>query len=197
MIQSPISALILASTSPYRKSLLERLGLPFDTVSPDVDETPEDEETPESLALRLAVAKSTAISNKYKDSAVIGSDQVATFDGHILGKPGTSDAAFRQLRLMSGHDCYFHTALSVQQVSTGFSESVLVSTRVGFRELSDQEIQRYLEKEFALDCAGAFKSEGLGISLTRYMTTDDATALIGLPLIATARLLRACGFDLP
>ena len=187
--------LILASTSRYRRELLERLRLPFDVVSPEVDETALPGEAPAPLAERLALAKAHAVAAMHPGAVVIGSDQVCALDGQALGKPGDHDRATRQLRLLSGQAAVFHTAVSVVQASTGFEQSALAAVRVRFRELSDQDIDRYLHLDQPYDCAGSAKCETLGITLLEAIESDDPTALIGLPLIHTARLLRRAGID--
>lgn len=186
--------LILASTSAYRRALLERLGLPFDTARPDVDETPLPDESPAALAVRLARAKAEAVAAG--DAWTIGSDQVAELDGRPLGKPGTPENAVAQLRAMSGHEVRFHTALCLAGPD-GRRLAHLDLTVVRFRTLHADEIARYVERERPLDCAGSFKCEGLGIALFEAIDNHDPTALIGLPLIATARLLREAGFAVP
>ncbi|PTN54464.1 Maf family protein [Stenotrophomonas panacihumi] len=185
--------LILASTSPYRRELLTRLGLPFETARPETDETPAPGEAPPTLAARLARAKALALATP--DAWVIGSDQVAELDGAPLGKPGTFAAAQAQLSSMSGRRVRFHTAVCVAGPD-GLHETVDL-TEVHFRPLSAEEIDRYLHAESPLDCAGSFKCEGLGISLFEAIDNRDPTALVGLPLIATARLLREAGFRIP
>ena len=187
--------LLLASTSRYRRELLQRLGLPFECVPPQVDESPSPGEPPAALASRLAAAKAAAVSASHPDAWVIGSDQVADLDGHVLGKPGDFDTASAQLRAMSGREVAFHTALCV--AGPGFREHAVDTTRVRLRELDDGEIARYLRAEPAFDCAGSFKAEGLGIALFDAIDSRDPTALVGLPLIATARLLRKAGFVIP
>ena len=187
--------LLLASTSPYRRELLQRLRLPFECVPPRVDETPSPGESPATLAARLAEAKAAAVHALHPDAWVIGSDQVADLDGRVLGKPGNFESAVAQLRAMSGREVAFHTALCV--VGPGFRESAVDTTVVRMRDLGDDEIARYLQAEPAFDCAGSFKAEGLGIALFEAMDSRDPTALVGLPLIATARLLRVAGFSVP
>jgi septum formation protein len=188
--------LILASTSAYRRALLERLGLPFATVRPEVDESPRPGEHPQTLAVRLARAKAEAVAATAGPAWVIGSDQVAELDGRALGKPGTTDNAIAQLRSMSGHEVRFLTALCLAGPDGRRFEALDVTT-VHFRALGDDEIARYVERERPLDCAGSFKSEGLGIALFEAIDNRDPTALIGLPMIATARLLREAGFAVP
>lgn len=188
--------LILASTSIYRRELLERLRLPFDTARPEVDESPNPDESPIALAERLAVAKAGVIAERQPAAFVIGSDQVAELDGKPLGKPGTRDGALAQLGAMSGRAVHFRTAVCVRHGEQA-SRLAIDTTTVRFRTLSFAEIERYVDAEQPLDCAGSFKSEGLGITLFDAIETHDPTALIGLPLIATARLLRESGFVLP
>ena len=191
------SSIVLASGSRYRRELLERLGLPFETWSPDIDETPLPAEPPRETAVRLARAKAQAGSRRYPSAWIIGSDQVADLDGRPIGKPGSLENARRQLRDLSGHSVLFHTALCVWNARVERRHERLVTTEVAFRRLTDAEIDRYLAREPAIDCAGSAKSEGLGISLLSRMAGEDPTALVGLPLIALAALLRAEGFDIP
>jgi septum formation protein len=192
---TPRPSLILGSTSRYRRELLERLRLPFELRSPEVDETPRDGEAPAALALRLALAKAHAVAAQAPDAVVIGSDQVADLDGTPVGKPGTHERAVAQLQSMRGKSIVFQTAVAVVRRQTGFEASALVPVRVRFRELSDDEIEHYLRAEQPYDCAGSAKSEGLGITLLAAIESDDPTALIGLPLIRTAELLRQAGID--
>ena len=194
---SPQRALVLGSTSPYRRELLQRLRLEFSVLSPDVDETPQPGEAPRQLALRLALAKARAVSAQQPHAVVIGSDQVADLAGQPLGKPGTHERAAAQLRQMSGHSVVFQTAVAVVCQATGFEQVDLAAVNVRFRTLTDAEIERYLRAEQPYDCAGSAKSEGLGISLLDAIDSDDPTALIGLPLIRTCRMLRAAGLVLP
>lgn len=188
--------LILASTSPYRRELLSRLGLPFEVVAPGVDETPLPDEPPQALARRLALAKAMAVANTHPHAVVVGSDQVADLNGIPLGKPGNHERATQQLQAMRGNTVVFQTALAVVCVSSGFSEVDLAAVEVKFRDLSDAEIEHYLRQEQPYDCAGSAKSEGLGIALLAHIHNDDPTALIGLPLIRTSRMLRAAGVPL-
>ena len=188
--------LILASTSRYRRELLQRLRLPFDVAAPGTDEAALPGEPPQALARRLAAAKATAIASHMPGAWVIGSDQVAELDGIALGKPGTRDAAVSQLASMSGREVVFRTAVSVVH-GDGRAFHAEDATIVRFRGLDDAEIGRYVDAEQPFDCAGSFKSEGLGIALFEAIETQDPTALIGLPLIATARLLRQAGYALP
>jgi len=188
-------ALVLASTSAYRRELLARLGLPFETVRPEVDETPRAGEPPDALALRLAAAKARAVAALHPGARVIGSDQVADFDGRPLGKPGGREAAIAQLAAMSGRAVAFRTAVAV--ASGDGVATALDTTLVRFRALAAAEIERYVDAEQPFDCAGSFKSEGLGITLFDAIEGTDPTALVGLPLIATSRLLRDTGLALP
>ena len=191
------TSIVLASSSRYRRELLQRLGLPFETWAPEVDEAPLPAEPPRETAIRLARLKAEAGARKFPKAWVIGSDQVADLDGRPIGKPGTFENARRQLRDVSGHSVLFHTALCVWNARMERRHERLVTTEVGFRRLSDSEIDRYLEREHALDCAGSAKSEGLGVSLLSRLHGEDPTALVGLPLIALASMLRAEGFDVP
>lgn len=193
----PVRALVLGSTSPYRRELLARLRLPFQTAAPHVDETPRPGEAPAALAARLARAKADDVAARYPEALVIGSDQVAELDGQPLGKPGSHERAVAQLRAMSGRTVYFHTALALVCRATGWVAEDMARVEVRLRVLSDAEIERYLQAERPYDCAGSAKSEGLGIALLEAIVSDDPTALIGLPLIRTARWLRAAGVELP
>lgn len=199
MHQSPPTKrpLILGSTSRYRRELLERLQLPFNTVAPDVDETRQPGESPRDLALRLALAKARAVARQHPQAVVIGSDQVADLAGAPLGKPGTHERAVQQLRQMRGQTVIFQTAVAVVCEATGFQAVDLAPVEVQFRDLSDAEIERYLLAEQPYDCAGSAKSEGLGIALLDRIANDDPTALIGLPLIRTCQMLRSAGLVLP
>jgi septum formation protein len=188
--------LILGSTSRYRKELLSRLRIPFETAAPDVDETPHSNESPKDLALRLALAKAHAVALKYPEAIVIGSDQVADLEGIPLGKPGNHTNAILQLQRMRGKTVIFQTALSVVCIATGYERTDLAQVRVKFRDLSDAEIETYLRAEEPYDCAGSAKSEGLGIALLDAIDNDDPSALIGLPLIKTCQMLREAGVKL-
>ena len=199
MHQSPplSRTLVLGSTSRYRRELLQRLGLPFTVAAPEVDESPLQGEAPRTLALRLALAKARAVAAQHPEAVVIGSDQVADLHGHPLGKPGTHERASAQLQRMSGETVIFQTAVAVACAATGFEQVDLAPVEVRFRTLSNEEIERYLRIEQPYDCAGSAKSEGLGISLLDAILSDDPTALVGLPLIRTCRMLRAAGLTLP
>jgi septum formation protein len=189
-------ALVLGSTSRYRRELLQRLNIPFDVAAPDVDETPLAGETPLALAQRLALAKAHAVAAQFPAAVVIGSDQVADLHGEPLGKPGTHARAVAQLRRMRGHTVVFQTGVAVVCHATGFVQQDVAQVSVVFRDLSDDEIENYLLAEQPYDCAGSAKSEGLGIALLERIDNDDPTALIGLPLIRTARMIRAAGVRL-
>lgn len=195
--------LILASSSPYRRALLERLRAPFDVSVPALDETPRPGEAPAATALRLAQAKARAVAGREQASGgdpapllVIGSDQVATFDGLQIGKPGTHEKALEQLRAMRGRVVEFHSALCLFDPIRDVAQTEDVVTRVRFRDLPDAELDAYLRLETPYDVAGSAKSEGLGIALLESIDSDDPTALVGLPLIALTRMLRAAGYPL-
>jgi len=192
---TPRPRLILASTSRYRRELLERLRLPFEAIAPDVDETPQPGEAPAALAQRLALAKAQAVALKHPDAVVIGSDQVADLDGTSIGKPGTHERAVAQLRSMRGRSVVFHTAVAVLRNDRAFAGAACVPVTVKVRHLADAEIEHYLRTEQPYDCAGSAKAETLGIALLDAIESDDPTALIGLPLIRTCALLRAAGMD--
>lgn len=185
--------LILASSSPYRKEMLQRLGIPFECISPNIDETPFPGENPAQLALRLSEEKARAIAISHPDAVIIGSDQVATLDGKPIGKPGSFERAKLQLQEMSGNTVQFHSALCV--LSHDHFEIDDIITYCTFRSLSDAEIEAYLQREKPYDTAGSAKAEGLGIALMDNMRSDDPTAIIGLPLIALARMLRSVGLN--
>ena len=189
-------SVVLGSTSRYRRELLERLRIPFTVSAPGVDETPLPGETPQALARRLALAKARAVAAMHPDAVVIGSDQVADLAGQPLGKPGEHARALQQLRQMRGQTVIFQTALAVVCLASGYEQVDLAEVRVVFRDLSDDEIEAYLRAEQPYDCAGSAKSEGLGIALLESIDNDDPTALIGLPLIRTARMLRQAGVKL-
>ena len=189
--------LVLASTSPYRRELLQRLQLPFEVAAPEVDESALPGEAPEATALRLAESKARAVASAFPGALIIGSDQVAAVGDERFGKPGTRANARIQLRAMSGREIVFHTGLCLLDAASGAVQTRCVDIHVGFRELANAEIESYLDKEDALNCAGSAKSEGLGISLLSYLRGDDPNALIGLPLIALCDMLRKAGLALP
>jgi septum formation protein len=187
--------LILASTSRYRRELLQRLRLPFEIVAPGVDETARPGEAPAALAARLALSKAEAVASRHPDAVVIGSDQVADLDGEAIGKPLDHERARRQLGRMSGRTVTFQTAVSVVRRETGFASTLLAPVRVSFRELDAAQIEYYLRAEQPYDCAGSARSEALGIALLSSIESDDPTTLVGLPLIRTCALLREAGID--
>ena len=191
-----MSDLILASSSKYRQMLLDRLQFPFTTSSPAVDEQPRPGEAAEALACRLAQAKAMHISQTNPRAVVIGADQVLALNHQLFGKPGTFEQAVKQLLDLQGQRACFYTALCVRQQSTEFEHISVNLTWVKYRSLSRVEIENYLAKEPATDCAGAFKSEGLGITLAESIESDDPTALIGLPLITLSKQLQACGLGI-
>ena len=193
----PVSRLILASTSVYRRQLLTRLGVPYTVASPAVDESPLADEMPQAMSERLAYAKAAAVASLYSGAWVIGSDQVAERDGVVLGKPGDHANAVAQLRAASGRTMRFHTAVCLSCMAADAALLHHDITEVAFRVLDEDTIERYLRAERPYDCAGSFKSEGLGIALFDSIHSDDPTALIGLPLIALARMLREAGFSVP
>lgn len=189
--------LVLASTSIYRRDLLARLQIPFETASPDVDEAALPGESPVATAQRLSLAKAKAVAQAFPDALIIGSDQVAYLGEQCFGKPYTRERAVEQLRTMRGRTVIFHTGLCLYNSASGRVQLAGVPTEVGFRQLSDEEIERYLDKEQPYHCAGSARSEGLGIALLDRMRGDDPNALIGLPLIALCTMLRAEGVPLP
>lgn len=192
----PTRQLVLGSTSAYRRQLLERLRISFVVAAPDVDETPLVGEAPRHLAERLALAKARAVAQSFPNAVVIGSDQVADLNGQPLGKPGNHERAVKQLHLMRGQTVVFQTAVSVVCLESGFEDTQVAAVQVTFRDLDDGEIENYLRLEQPYDCAGSAKSEGLGIALLSAIESDDPTALIGLPLIRTCRMIQAAGIDL-
>jgi septum formation protein len=200
MSSPPLSAsgrpVVLGSTSVYRRELMSRLRIAFEVAAPEVDETPQAAETPAALARRLALAKARAVAVRYPQAAVIGSDQVVDLDGEPLGKPGNHERAVQQLQRMRGRTVTFQTAVAVVCQASGFERLDLAEVRVRFRDLSDAEIEAYLRAETPYDCAGSARSEGLGIALLEAIDSDDPTALVGLPLIRTCRMLRAAGVRL-
>lgn len=189
--------LILASTSRYRKALLEKLGLPFQCASPEVDESPLPGESAQALVARLAHAKASAIANQWDQGLIIGSDQVCVCDGKILGKPGTVDKAVAQLMAAQGHSVTFYTGLCVLDAASGQAHQLVEPFTVHFRTLDEKAIRRYVEAELPLDCAGSFKCEGMGIVLFKTLEGRDPNALIGLPLIGLVELLERHGLNLP
>lgn len=195
--QTPKLRLILASTSLFRRELLSRLQIPFEAVPPVADETALPNEAPAVTAERLALSKAQAVAVQFPDALIIGSDQIAYWANQCFGKPGNRQNAIAQLRFMKGKEVVFHTGLCLLNAATGRTQVCGVPTIVRFRDLSDREIERYLDREDALNCAGSAKSEGLGITLLDYLRGDDPTALIGLPLIALSRMLRAEGVSMP
>ena len=185
--------LVLASTSPYRKELLQRLGLAFEVIAPHADERPLSGEDASDTALRLAQLKAQSVRSAHRDALIIGSDQVATSDGRLLGKPGDHANAVRQLRSLSGKRADFLTAVALLDAANGSLQTRVVPCRVHFRSLDEKRIERYLEREKPYDCAGSAKVEGLGIALIARIETDDPTSLIGLPLIALTEMLERAG----
>ena len=185
--------LVLASTSPFRRELLGRLGLAFETAAPDVDETPVAGEAPRQLVIRLAEAKARAVASRFPSSLIIGSDQVACIDGAVLGKPGSRDRAIAQLQRASGRTVEFFTGLCVLDAATGEARTIAEPFRVHFRLLTDEQIAHYVDREAPFNCAGSFKSEGLGIALFRRLEGDDPNALVGLPLIRLTDMLDQAG----
>ena len=194
MTSPSLPQIVLASTSPFRRELLGRLGFPFETAAPDTDESPLPGESPEALALRLSEAKAKAVADRYPGTLIIGSDQVAVLDGRIYGKPGSHERAVEQLRAMRGRSVNFYTGLCLYNAASGTARTVGIPTLVTFRDLSNEEIERYLLREQPYNCAGSAKSEGLGIAIIARMEGTDPNALIGLPLIALCDLLRAEGY---
>ncbi|MGE9550407.1 Maf family protein [Erwinia amylovora] len=187
--------LVLASTSPFRKSLLEKLGLPFITAAPEVDETAQPDENATDLVMRLAAAKARALADKFPRHCIIGSDQVCVIDGKITGKPHTEEKACEQLSLASGHSVIFYTGLALFDSRNNNMQVICEPYSVDFRQLSAQEIINYVRKEQPLNCAGSFKSEGLGITLFDRLSGRDPNTLVGLPLIALCEMLRVAGSD--
>ena len=185
--------LVLASTSPFRRELLSRLGMPFETTNPQTDESPLPGESPEATAVRLSEAKARAVAHIFPDALIIGSDQVAVLDGNVYGKPGSHEKAVSQLRTMRGKTVNFFTGLCLLDSKTGAAQTRGIPTLVSFRDLSDDEIENYLRRERPYNCAGSAKSEGLGIAIIARMQGDDPNALIGLPLIALCDLLADAG----
>lgn len=191
-----IDKLVLASTSPYRKALLEKLHVSFETAAPEVDETPQPNESPEQLVARLAEAKAKSLADRFPGALIIGSDQVAVVDGQILGKPGNHDNAVAQLKRATGKRVIFLTGLCVYNTLSQRSQVEVVPFSVIFRQLTDRQIEHYLQKEQPYNCAGSFKSEGLGIALFERLEGDDPNTLIGLPLIRLIHMLESEGFPI-
>ena len=189
--------LVLASSSPYRRELLARLQIPFEVISPDVDETPLSKEAPQDTALRLAQLKARAVAEKFPDALIIGSDQVALLNGQQLGKPHTFENAKKQLLAASGQTVVFHTALCLLNSRSSNMQACVVPISVKFRTLNAEQIERYLKKEQPYNCAGSAKSEGLGIALIERFDGDDPNALVGLPLIALVGMLNNEGVAVP
>ena len=189
--------IVLGSSSPFRQELLRKLVTEFETCSPDIDETPLPQEQPEDLVARLALAKAKAVAKQHPDALIIAGDQVSVLDGQINGKPGNQERAFHQLKASSGNKVTFFTSLCLYDAETHQSQLVVEPFHVHFRSLGDDEIARYLEKETPFNCAGSFKSEGLGIALFHKLEGDDPNALIGLPLIKLAEMLRNQGIQIP
>ena len=187
--------LVLASSSRYRRELLQKLGLNFITASPDIDETPLPNETAHQLTARLAEAKAIALTKTYPDALIIGSDQVCSFQGQILGKSGNRENALVQLSLLNGQSACFMTGLCLFNAATGHKQTLVDEFRVHFRQLTPAQIEFYVDKEQPFDCAGSFKSEGLGITLFKRLEGDDPNSLVGLPLIRLSEMLRKEGMD--
>lgn len=189
--------LILASSSPYRRELLQRLRIPFEVATPDIDESPQPGETPETLVTRLAREKAAVVASRHPAAVIIGSDQVAVHQGRIVGKPGSAARACRQLREFSGDSVAFLSAVCLRCEETGWLREATVVTDVTFRTLTGAEIRRYVELDQPLDCAGGFRSEAAGTMLLRALRSSDPTAIVGLPLIAVSEALREVGYALP
>lgn len=189
------NTLVLASSSPFRREILDKLGLPYRCKTPDIDETPQPGELPEVLVERLAREKAMAVAGWFPDALIIGSDQVAVLDGEIIGKPGTFDRALAQLESFSGRHLTFLTSLALYNTTTGQCQSEVVPYEVHFRALNRSMIEQYLKREQPFNCAGSFKSEGLGIVLFEKLSGEDPNTLIGLPLIRLVRMLEAEGVE--
>jgi septum formation protein len=187
--------LVLASTSPYRRELLARLGVPFEVAAPDVDETPLYGETPDETAQRLSVLKARAVAEHFPEALIIGSDQVALLEGRQLGKPGTHDKAVEQLRAMRGKALEFHTALTLLNAASGRVQTTNVLVRLVMRDYTDTQIEAYLRKDQPYNCCGSARSESLGIALISRYETEDPNALVGLPLIKLTEMLAQEGLD--
>ncbi|WP_177419999.1 Maf family protein [endosymbiont of Lamellibrachia barhami] len=193
---SATRTLVLGSTSPFRRELLNRLGIAFETASPEIDETPVPDEAPEALVTRLARLKAEAVRESWPNALIIGSDQVATIDGEILGKPGSHERAVEQLSKAAGKRVTFSTGLCLLNSRTGNTQVCCEPFHVYFRQLEQQAIEHYLQREQPYNCAGSFKSEGLGITLFEKMEGDDPNSLIGLPLIRLVDMLANEGWDI-
>lgn len=189
-----VPTLVLASSSPYRAALLERLGLPFEACAPNIDETPLPQEPPQALVARLAEAKARAVGAKFSNALTIGSDQVAVLDQRIVGKPGTYQRAWQQLRAAAGREMIFYTGLCLFNTATGKAKTTVELFQVQFRPLTEKQIERYLQREQPYQCAGGFQSEGLGIALFKRLQGEDPNILIGLPLIRLTELLEEEGY---
>ncbi len=187
--------LVLASTSPYRRELLARLGVPFETVAPEVDETPLPNETPDGTAQRLSLLKAQAVATRFPDALIIGSDQVALLEGRQLGKPGSHDKAVEQLKSMRGKALEFHTALTLLNSRSGRAQTANVPVRLIMRDYTDAQIEAYLHKDQPYNCCGSARSESLGIALIARYETEDPNALVGLPLIKLTEMLANEGLD--
>jgi septum formation protein len=187
--------LVLASTSPYRRELLARLGVPFEVAAPDVDETPLADESPDDTAQRLSILKAQAVARHFPDALIIGSDQVALLEGNQLSKPGTHENAVAQLRSMRGKTLEFHTALTLLNASSGNTQTANVPVRLFMRDYSDAQIEAYLRKDQPYNCCGSARSESLGIALIARYETEDPNALVGLPLIKLTEMLANEGLD--
>ncbi len=192
-IENPV--LVLASTSPFRRELLNKLGLPFETAAPDIDESPLPDEGPESLVKRLSLEKAKAVAADYPRALIIGSDQVACVDNRVLGKPGSHDKAMQQLKLTSGKSVTFLTGLTLYDAASGNSRTLCEPFQAHMRELTERQIDNYLQREQPYNCAGSFKSESLGIALFSKLEGEDPNALVGLPLIRLIDLLQQFGVD--
>lgn len=190
-----IPTLILASSSRYRREVLEKLHLPFECVSPEIDETPLPNESPEQTSLRLAESKARKVAEAYPEALIIGCDQVATVDGLQIGKPGNHDNAVKQLTMLSGREVIFHSAICLYNTAKQDMQSTITPYSVKFKPLTPVQIETYLRLEQPYDCAGSAKSEGMGIALLEYMRGDDPNALIGLPIIALVNMLQQVGVD--
>ena len=190
-----IPTLIRASSSPDRREVLEKLHLPFECVSPEIDETPLPDESPEQTSLRLAESKARKVAEAYPEALIIGCDQVATVDGLQIGKPGNHDNAVKQLTMLSGREVIFHSAICLYNSANQHMQSTIAPYYVKFKPLTPVQIETYLRLEQPYDCAGSAKSEGMGIALLEYMRGDDPNALIGLPIIALVNMLQQVGVD--